>query len=149
MDNPPNNNIHTIVKAQIVFLLSTLTEDNFERNQAEIRSVRASCSFRTAFAYDTRPYRPLLPPAAAVRTAWDRNIPPLHPPPHSPLPVPTPFDCRALRVRYLNFAHVPPTCSRNTASCATLSSRIVLEMGSIGVKGIYFGTSTSCDLRIV
>ncbi|KAA1474810.1 Not1-domain-containing protein [Dentipellis sp. KUC8613] len=39
MDNPPNNNIHTIVKAQIVFLLSTLTEDNFDRNQAEIRSL--------------------------------------------------------------------------------------------------------------
>src|SRR5271170_1388232 len=42
MDNnppPPNTNIHTIVKAQIVFLLSTLTEDNFERNQVEIRSV--------------------------------------------------------------------------------------------------------------
>jgi hypothetical protein len=39
MDNPPNNNIHTIVRAQIVFLLSTLTEDNFDRNQAEIRSV--------------------------------------------------------------------------------------------------------------
>jgi len=32
-------NIHTIVKAQIVFLLSTLTEENFERNQLEIRSV--------------------------------------------------------------------------------------------------------------
>ena len=31
--------IHTIVKAQIVFLLSTLTEDNFDRNQHEIRSV--------------------------------------------------------------------------------------------------------------
>jgi len=40
MDNPPTTNIHTIVKAQIVFLLSTLTEDNFERNQVEIRSVR-------------------------------------------------------------------------------------------------------------
>ena len=40
MDNPPNNNIHTsIVRAQIVFLLLTLTEDNFDRNQAEIRSV--------------------------------------------------------------------------------------------------------------
>ena len=39
MDNPPNANIHTIVKAQIVFLLSTLTEDNFDRNQLEIRSV--------------------------------------------------------------------------------------------------------------
>ncbi|KAI0306727.1 Not1-domain-containing protein [Multifurca ochricompacta] len=39
MDNPPNNNIHTIVRAQIVFLLSTLTEDNFDRNQAEIRSL--------------------------------------------------------------------------------------------------------------
>ncbi|KAH9911414.1 Not1-domain-containing protein [Fomitopsis serialis] len=35
--NPPN--IHTIVKAQIVFLLSTLTEENFERNQQEIRSL--------------------------------------------------------------------------------------------------------------
>ena len=48
MDNPANPNIHTIVKAQIVFLLSTLTEENFERNQVEIRSVRAcvfdSCS---------------------------------------------------------------------------------------------------------
>lgn len=39
MDNPPTTNIHTIVKAQIVFLLSTLTEENFERNQMEIRSV--------------------------------------------------------------------------------------------------------------
>lgn len=41
MDNPPTTNIHTIVKAQIVFLLSTLTEENFERNQMEIRSVRS------------------------------------------------------------------------------------------------------------
>ena len=39
MDTPPNN-IHTIVRAQIVFLLSTLTEENFAHNQAEIRSVR-------------------------------------------------------------------------------------------------------------
>ncbi|KAI0057116.1 Not1-domain-containing protein [Artomyces pyxidatus] len=39
MDTPQSNNIHTIVKAQIVFLLSTLTEDNFDRNQAEIRSL--------------------------------------------------------------------------------------------------------------
>ncbi|KAJ7236727.1 Not1-domain-containing protein [Mycena haematopus] len=41
MENPPTSstNIHTIVKAQIVFLLSTLTEDNFERNQIEIRSL--------------------------------------------------------------------------------------------------------------
>ncbi|KAF9052783.1 Not1-domain-containing protein [Panaeolus papilionaceus] len=40
MDNPPpTTNIHTIVKAQIVFLLSTLTEENFERNQMEIRSL--------------------------------------------------------------------------------------------------------------
>ncbi|GJJ12464.1 hypothetical protein Clacol_006706 [Clathrus columnatus] len=43
--NPSSTNsgsqtpIHTIVKAQIVFLLSTLTEDNFERNQHEIRSL--------------------------------------------------------------------------------------------------------------
>ena len=37
--SPANPNIHTIVKAQIVFLLSTLTEENFERNQVEIRSV--------------------------------------------------------------------------------------------------------------
>ena len=46
MDNPANPNIHTIVKAQIVFLLSTLTEDNFERNQVEIRSVRGLLFFR-------------------------------------------------------------------------------------------------------
>ncbi|KAG2020512.1 CCR4-Not complex component [Coprinopsis cinerea AmutBmut pab1-1] len=39
MDNPPTTNIHTIVKAQIVFLLSTLTDENFERNQLEIRSL--------------------------------------------------------------------------------------------------------------
>ncbi|KAI0028354.1 Not1-domain-containing protein [Vararia minispora EC-137] len=38
METPPNN-IHTIVRAQIVFLLSTLTEENFDRNQAEIRSL--------------------------------------------------------------------------------------------------------------
>lgn len=45
MDAPPNN-IHNIVKAQIVFLLSTLTEENFERNQLEIRSVRVVCWFQ-------------------------------------------------------------------------------------------------------
>ncbi|KAK7693144.1 hypothetical protein QCA50_002710 [Cerrena zonata] len=39
MDSPGNPNIHTIVKAQIVFLLSTLTEENFDRNQLEIRSL--------------------------------------------------------------------------------------------------------------
>ena len=39
MDNPLNPNIHTIVKAQIVFLLSTLTEENFEQNQLQIRTV--------------------------------------------------------------------------------------------------------------
>ncbi|KAJ3775594.1 Not1-domain-containing protein [Lentinula raphanica] len=41
MENSSGNttNIHTIVKAQIVFLLSTLTEDNYERNQLEIRSL--------------------------------------------------------------------------------------------------------------
>jgi hypothetical protein len=38
--NPPNPNIHTIVKAQIVFLLSTLTEDNFDFNQTQIHTVR-------------------------------------------------------------------------------------------------------------
>lgn len=32
-------NIHTIVRAQIVFLLSTLTEENFDRNLGEIRSL--------------------------------------------------------------------------------------------------------------
>lgn len=38
-DGRENNSLLTIVKAQIVFLMSTLTEDNFERNQAEIRTV--------------------------------------------------------------------------------------------------------------
>jgi CCR4-NOT transcription complex subunit 1 len=38
-DGFSNSNIRTIDKAQIVFLLSTLTEDNFERNQSENRSV--------------------------------------------------------------------------------------------------------------
>ncbi|KDQ13139.1 hypothetical protein BOTBODRAFT_188668 [Botryobasidium botryosum FD-172 SS1] len=37
--NPANNSLLTIVKAQIVFLLSTLTEENFDRNQVEIRSL--------------------------------------------------------------------------------------------------------------
>lgn len=36
-----STNVGKIVKVQIVFLLSTLTEENFERNQVEIRSVRA------------------------------------------------------------------------------------------------------------
>ena len=48
MDNTVNPNIHTIVKAQIVFLLSTLTEENFEKNQVEIRSVSA---FQVAMGY--------------------------------------------------------------------------------------------------
>ena len=40
MDTPSNNNnVHQIVKAQIVFLLSTLTEENFEQNQLQIRAV--------------------------------------------------------------------------------------------------------------
>ncbi|OCH95284.1 Not1-domain-containing protein [Obba rivulosa] len=39
MEPAANPNIHTIVKAQIVFLLSTLTEENFERHQLEIRSL--------------------------------------------------------------------------------------------------------------
>jgi hypothetical protein len=34
-----NTNVHAIVKAQIVFLLSTLTEENFEQNQLQIRTV--------------------------------------------------------------------------------------------------------------
>ncbi|KAJ7865757.1 hypothetical protein B0H14DRAFT_402409 [Mycena olivaceomarginata] len=34
-----DTNIHTIIKAQIVFLMSTLTEDTFVRNQTEIRSL--------------------------------------------------------------------------------------------------------------
>lgn len=41
-DGRENNSLLTIVKAQIVFLMSTLTEDNFERNQAEIRTVSLS-----------------------------------------------------------------------------------------------------------
>lgn len=40
MDTPSNANVHAIVKAQIVFLLSTLTEENFEQNQLQIRTVR-------------------------------------------------------------------------------------------------------------
>lgn len=43
-----STNIHTIVKAQIVFLLSTLTESNFSGNQAEIRSVCRSLSLAIA-----------------------------------------------------------------------------------------------------
>ncbi|CAA7270173.1 unnamed protein product [Cyclocybe aegerita] len=39
MDNPPATNIHNIVKTQIVFLLSTLTEENYDRNLMEIRSL--------------------------------------------------------------------------------------------------------------
>ncbi|KAJ7490147.1 hypothetical protein B0H11DRAFT_1912166 [Mycena galericulata] len=46
MENPPTSstNIHPIVKGQIVFLFSTLAEDNFERNQIEIRSSRVQLS---------------------------------------------------------------------------------------------------------
>ena len=46
MDSPANPNIHNIVKTQIVFLLSTLTEENFERNQVEIRSVSTLLQMR-------------------------------------------------------------------------------------------------------
>ena len=48
------NSLLTIVKAQIVFLLSTLTEDNFDRNQMEIRSVSATTlasTFLVAFVW--------------------------------------------------------------------------------------------------
>jgi hypothetical protein len=50
-NNPPNPNIHTIVKAQIVFLLSTLTEDNFDFNQNQIHTVRASILCCYPFCY--------------------------------------------------------------------------------------------------
>ncbi|KAG8902291.1 hypothetical protein FRB99_004653 [Tulasnella sp. 403] len=42
-----NSSLLTIVKAQIVFLLSTLTEDNFERNQMEIRSMSETHGIET------------------------------------------------------------------------------------------------------
>lgn len=38
--NGSNTSLLTIVKAQIVFLLSTLSEDNLVKNRDEIRSVR-------------------------------------------------------------------------------------------------------------
>ena len=78
MDNPPTTNIHTIVKAQIVFLLSTLTEDNFERNQVEIRSVCPPFLF-LLLSY--------LMERAALRATWSRHLPAFYPSPHRPLSV--------------------------------------------------------------
>lgn len=46
-DGRENNSLLTIVKAQIVFLMSTLTEDNFERNQAEIRTLSETHGIET------------------------------------------------------------------------------------------------------
>ncbi|KAG8924028.1 hypothetical protein FRC03_007397 [Tulasnella sp. 419] len=42
-----NSSLLGIVKAQIVFLLSTLTEENFERNQIEIRSLSETHGIET------------------------------------------------------------------------------------------------------
>ncbi|KAJ3762971.1 Not1-domain-containing protein [Lentinula raphanica] len=56
MENSSGNttNIHTIVKAQIVFLLSTLTEDNYERNQLEIRSLSEQHGIDTVYLHFIR-----------------------------------------------------------------------------------------------
>lgn len=55
-----NANVHAIVKAQIVFLLSTLTEENFEQNQLQIRTVRVvlwELHLRVgAFAFNSVPF---------------------------------------------------------------------------------------------
>ena len=83
MDGTASPNIHTIVKAQIVFLLSTLTEENFERNQVEIRSVR-SCSFASRFEDGLRLIGGAIMAAGAcvvclvIRTTWPRHILTLH-----------------------------------------------------------------------
>jgi hypothetical protein len=41
------SNINTIVRAQIVFLISTLTDDNYDRN---LNSMRTVCPFFSATA---------------------------------------------------------------------------------------------------
>lgn len=83
MDNPPTSttNIHTIVRAQIVFLLSTLTEDNFERNQIEIRSVRV---FFPGLYLSLNIERRLL---LALGAAWNRHLPAFHSPLNRPFTI--------------------------------------------------------------
>ena len=87
MEGNASPNIHTIVKAQIVFLLSTLTEENFDRNQVEIRSVSTPPLPPSRRAADFIQF-PAFYAHAAVGAAWNRHLPPLHPPPHRPLPQP-------------------------------------------------------------
>jgi|SRR5882762_4102582 hypothetical protein len=84
MDNPPNANIHTIVKAQIVFLLSTLTEDNFDRNQIEIRSVSVNWALGY-IEYEHTDMECWVCVCPVVRTTWAGHLPPLHPTTHRSL----------------------------------------------------------------
>lgn len=88
-NNPANappmsssNDTTRIVKAQIVFLLSTLTEDNFERNQLSIRQVWSFNSYVIICLLILACF------VAALRTAGRRYILALHSPTHRPMPGP-------------------------------------------------------------
>lgn len=110
MDSTPNTNIHTIVRAQIVFLLSTLTEENFERNQAEIRSVRVLFLIYvtiTDIAHNE-----------AVRTTWNRNVFALHTAAHCSLTAASRLWNDPSLSRHVIYPYFSTSRSRNTATCA-------------------------------
>ncbi len=147
MDGSASPNIHTIVKAQIVFLLSTLTEENFERNQVEIRSVSNmfGCSGEelssSMFCRHDLRVCSYLSNMELTRTSTSFAVSsftpkadshPPHPPLRSTLPLPSPS---AYSFKKPNASH------------AIHSSQIGSEMVSIGETGTPFATSILSNSR--
>lgn len=54
----------------------------------------------------------------AIRAARDRDIPPLHPTPHRPLVSTTALDRRAVHLRHVDLAHLPPSRPKETKRLA-------------------------------
>ena len=146
MDGTASPNIHTIVKAQIVFLLSTLTEDNFERNQVEIRSVRDT---RAGFILASRSLQSKsaclaysCPSSmASTRTSTSSAVSLYTPTADSRPPLLLPH------LTHLLPSHSASSSKRHNASHAILSSQTGSEMVSIGAKGMSSGTSISSSSR--
>ena len=148
MDGTASPNIHTIVKAQIVFLLSTLTEDNFERNQVEIRSVRICESCALGSLQLTFPrlldLRACSCPSsmALTRTSTSSAASSFTPTADSHLP--------RLLLHSTNppLSHSVYSCKRLNVSHATPSLPTGFEMASIVARETFSATSTSSSLPI-
>jgi hypothetical protein len=112
MDNPPTTNIHTIVKAQIVFLLSTLTEDNFERNQVEIRSVCLLFFLIMSSNFFTDRSR------AALGATWNRHLSSFYSSPYRSFSISFGFSAIPFPLRHIYLFNISIIGSGNSTPCS-------------------------------